>query len=144
MKSNPGKYIYRTFAILTVFSILLWPLSYFHYFVASTQAYSGNATEVLAVKGNLIYFYFNNYEGNKPKQTTTMRFVSRNSQMGSRLSVEFDFAKLESVSNQLGFVLIKDSKNIVYGNLLIVSVPVWLFSVVFTLLTIIFKRMKNA
>ncbi len=143
MKSNTSKYTYKSFAILTVFSIILWLLSHFHYFVASTQAYSGNATELLAVKGNLIYFYFNNYEGNKPKQTTTIRFVSRNSQMGRRLSVEFDFTKLESFQNQLGFVSIKDSKNMVYGNLSVISVPIWLFSIVFIIFSILFKRMQN-
>ncbi len=63
--------------------------------------------------------------------------------MGRRLSVEFDFTKLESFQNQLGFVSIKDSKNMVYGNLSVISVPIWLFSIVFIIFSILFKRMQN-
>ena len=118
--------------------------NYFVYGVFASNAYSGYGKELLIVRGNIIYFAFNHYdEGNIPETSFTISTPSINDAMGKRLTAEFNFFDYPSVLNKIGFFCLRDKKNHLYGDLTIVSVPLWFVFLLLTICYFIYKEVTG-
>jgi len=108
---------------------MLWPLSYAHYPLAGREAYSGIGTELIAMRGTLIFYHWNSYASDPPDQEFVFNLISASSRMGSRLQMEFGTAAAPTWLARHGFFA---GSGPLYGpqsSVTVLVVPQWLLLV---------------
>jgi hypothetical protein len=112
--------------ILAIGVAILWPLSYAFFPVAGREAYSGIGTELIAMRGLLIFYDWNTYAGNPPDQELAFNLIPASSRMGSRLQAEFGTAAASTWLARRGFVAISGARYGPQSSVTILMLPQWL------------------
>src|SRR5687767_905100 len=92
--------------VLAIGVAILWPLSYAFFPLAGREAYSGIGTELIAMRGSLIFYRWNSYASNPPEQEFAFNLIPASSRMGSRLQAEFGTTGAPTFLARRGFVAI--------------------------------------
>jgi hypothetical protein len=105
---------------------VLWAVSYVVFPLAGREAYSGIGTELIAMRGSLIFYRFNSYASNPPEQEFAFNFIPGSSRMGERLKAEFGTEAAPTWLARRGFVATSGPFYGPQSSGIILMVPLWL------------------
>ncbi len=121
---------FRHSALIAILLLLLglasvWTLSFFYYPLLAREADSDTGTELMAVRGNAIFYRYNSYTRVPPPQHWGVKLIPAESRMGRRISAEFDMSRARSWVTRRGFAAISWPLFGLGTTCTILSLPIW-------------------
>ena len=125
--------------IMAVVVLWLWPRSYLTYDVLGREAYSGIGTELISVRGCIIFRHWNTYKKSPPPQEFGFSATSAASEYGTLMAEEFDIHQWSGWLARRGFITTLSSP---YNQL--VMFPHWAVSgILFIPAVVWFARLRR-
>jgi len=139
--------IKSTILIFLLCAILLglWIFSYKSYGLLAYEAYSGVGTELASVRGLVVFYHFDSYEGGRPPQNWGCGFLKPTSKKGEELKEDFDFWDAPYWWSRLGFFYLSSNTMFTgHTNVRLVSIPYWFPTIIMiSLASIIYYRKRH-
>ena len=120
-----------------------WVLSYFSYGLVGREAYSGIGTELMTVRGQLVFWRYNAYrDQGPPPQSWALGSFAPTSRMGQRLQEEYNFSEAPHFWQRAGLLVIYSDSSFGPGTLnLLISIP---YVLLVTLLLLLYYGLRWA
>ncbi len=109
-----------------ILAALFWAASYLVFPLAEREAYSGIGTELIAMRGSLIFYRYNSYAINPPEQEFGFNFIPESSGAGQRLKAEFGTETSPNWLVRRGFIARSGPFYGPQSSVIILMVPLWL------------------
>jgi hypothetical protein len=128
MSTMKYKVTFFTSGLLCLVLLSSWLFSYKSYGLVAYEAYAGVGTEFASVRGLLVFYRFDNYEGSRPPQSWGCGFVVPGSRGGLRLKNDFDFWQAPYWWSRIGFYF--SSSHPFIKQIQVISIPYWYLFVI--------------
>jgi hypothetical protein len=123
MTAPKFKIAFQCLGLIAAVILGSWLLSYRSYGIVAREAYSGIGTELTSVRGLIVFYYFDNYDGSPPPQEWSWASMDPKSREGQRLKADFDFWQAPHWWSRMGFFFVAHDPYI--RRILLISVPYW-------------------